>query len=250
MIAFHQEARDSYGLGSVFLWKLQLCYFFGRRAEALRHADALRTQLGGLVGSSRSPPRLLFDSLAALANHEDASPEAREQLLARVEENLQRLRPFAEHAPMNHAHKYCLVQAERARVLGELEKARELYYRAISLAHEHEYRHEEALATELFSRFVAGRGERELAELFLEKARHLYAQWGARAKVAELERKHPALLGHAPARPGVGEGCRPGDDGVRGGSWRAWARRWICCRCSRPRRRSPERCIWTSCSRS
>ena len=227
MIAFHQEARDSYGLGSVFLWKLQLCYFFGRYAEALRHADALRTQLHGLVGQFQVPTALLFDSLAVLANHAEASPEARERLLARVEENLQRLKPFAEHAPMNHAHKYCLVQAERARVLGEPENARELYYRAISLAHEHEYRNEEALAAELFSRFAAGRGERELAGLFLEKAHHLYAQWGAKAKVLELERKHAELFGHAPARSGVRRASIPettehragaGERGLRAGS--------------------------------
>ncbi|MFE8604134.1 trifunctional serine/threonine-protein kinase/ATP-binding protein/sensor histidine kinase [Archangium violaceum] len=193
MLAFHQEARDSYGLGSAYLWKLQLCFLFGRRAEALKHADALRTQLNGLVGQFQVPAALLFDSLAVLANHADASPGTRGQLLERVEGNLERLKVFAAHAPMNHAHKDSLVRAERARVLGEPEKARELYYQAMSLAHENEYRNEEALAAELFSEFAASRGELDLAGLFLEKAHHLYELWGAKAKVQELERRHPEL---------------------------------------------------------
>ncbi|HEX5750923.1 MAG TPA: AAA family ATPase [Archangium sp.] len=200
MLAFHQEARDSYGLGSAYLWKLQLSFLFGRRAEALKHADALRTQLNGLVGQFQVPTALLFGSLAVLANLPDASLEMRGPLLARVEGNLERLKMFAAHAPMNHAHKYALVRAERARVLGEPEKARELYYQAMALAHENEYRNEEALAAELFSEFASSRGELELAGLFLEKAHHLYGLWGAKAKVQELERRHPELAAVVMAR--------------------------------------------------
>ena len=203
MIAFHKESGDSFGLGSAFLWKLQLCFLFGSHAEALRCADALKTHLEGMVGQFHVTSALLFDSLAVLATLPESPAEQRGRLLERVEENLRRLKPFAEHAPMNHAHKYCLVQAERARVLGEWEKAREQYYRAMSLAQEHEFRNEEALAVELFSRFAAHRGERELAGLFLKKARHLYELWGAKAKVVALEREFPELLGNAPALQGL-----------------------------------------------
>ncbi|HYO73909.1 MAG TPA: serine/threonine-protein kinase PknK, partial [Archangium sp.] len=194
MIAFHEEARDVFALGSVQHWKLQLYYLFGRHAEGLACADSLRTKLDALVGQFQVPSILLFDALTALANHPHASPEERERLLERVEWDLRKLAPFAEHAPMNHAHKSCLVQAERARVLGEPEKARELYYRAMSLARQHEYRNEEALATELFARFMASRGEHEVSELFLAKARHLYELWGATGKVRQLEGEYPALV--------------------------------------------------------
>ena len=202
LIRVHGDSHDSYGLGSLYLWKLQLCFLFGRCAEALAHADALRPHMPGLVAQFQVPTAWLFDALAALSNCEDASPEERARLLARVEEDLQSLEFSARHAPMNHAHKVCLVRAERARVVGEPERAREQYYRAMALAREHDYRQEEALATELFSHFMASRGEHEVADLFLAKARHLYELWGARAKVSQLERDFPALVAQAQVKPG------------------------------------------------
>jgi predicted ATPase/signal transduction histidine kinase/tRNA A-37 threonylcarbamoyl transferase component Bud32 len=196
-IAAHREAKDSYGLGSAFLWKLQLSYLFGRPAEAVAHADVVLTQLAGLVGQFQVPTFHLYDALARLATYREAGAEERARILARVEDDLGRLRTWAEHAPMNHAHKGWLIEAERARVLGEPEKARRAYYRATALAREHEYRNEEALATELFATFLLEEGEGEVAALFLAKARHLYELWGAGAKVKELGLRHPTLLAGA-----------------------------------------------------
>jgi hypothetical protein len=55
---------------------------------------------------------------------------------------------------MNFLHKYYLVEAERHRVLGNIVEAMELYDRAITLAKEHEYINEEALANELAAKFI------------------------------------------------------------------------------------------------
>ena len=199
-IAAHREAKDSYGLGSAHLWKLQLSYLFGRYAEAARDADVVLSQLAGLVGQFQVPTFRLYDALAQLAIHGGAGAEERARLLARVEDDLAWLRAAAEHAPMNHAHKVALIEAERHRALGEPEAARRAYYRAAALAREHEYRSEEALATELYATFLLEQGEEEAAALFMAKARHLYDLWGAAAKVKELGQRYPTLLAGVPVR--------------------------------------------------
>jgi two-component system, NarL family, sensor kinase len=59
------------------------------------------------------------------------------------------MQKWAEHAPMNYLHKFHLVEAEKARVLGQFFEAEEFYERAIAGAAENEFIQEEALAYEL-----------------------------------------------------------------------------------------------------
>jgi len=47
---------------------------------------------------------------------------------------------------MNRLHTYCLVEAERCRLLGKPRKAIGFYQRSVELAHEHGWVHEEGLA--------------------------------------------------------------------------------------------------------
>ena len=56
------------------------------------------------------------------------------------------MKQWAHYASMNYLHKYHLVQAEIARVLGQLLEAEEFYEQAIKGARDNEYLQEEALA--------------------------------------------------------------------------------------------------------
>lgn len=194
-LEFHRAANDAYALGSVYLWKLILCIFFERYEEASTVADLVRAQLPGLVGQYQVIPFYLYDSLVCLEKFERSSPEERSRLLERVEANQEKIRLTAQHAPMNHAHRYWIVEAERLRTVGEKEQARKAYQRAMAHARENECRGEEALAVELFGRFVLRNGETEVAQLFLTKAHHLYEVWGAMAKAHAMERAYPHWLG-------------------------------------------------------
>ncbi|MCP4994148.1 MAG: hypothetical protein GY934_10260, partial [Gammaproteobacteria bacterium] len=75
---------------------------------------------------------------------------------------------------MNFQHKYLLVEAELARVLGNDGQAREYYDQAIELAHEHEYINEEALAYEVASRFYLAKGNLTIAHPYLREAHYAY----------------------------------------------------------------------------
>lgn len=91
------------------------------------------------------------------------------------------------------------MEAERARVLGNYSEAREHYDSAIALAQENEYLNEEALACELAGRFYLARGQNRIARHYLQDAHYAYQQWGAVAKVKDLEERYPQFLTPAPS---------------------------------------------------
>ncbi|MBF0551314.1 MAG: response regulator [Deltaproteobacteria bacterium] len=95
---------------------------------------------------------------------------------------------------MNHLHRGYLVEAERARVLGQEVTARECYRQAITLAGENEYIQDEALANELAAKFWRDLGEPGSARHYMKQAHHCYQLWGATVKVRDLEQKYPELL--------------------------------------------------------
>ena len=202
MLPLHLAANDAYGLASLFLYKLQLCVVFGRHAEALEHAAVVDRFVGAVTSTLHLPIFIFYDALARLALSSGMSTEERERMLERVAAGVAKMKDWAGHAPMNYGAKHALLLAERHRVLGATEPARAEYYRAIALAREHEYRNDEALATELFASFLRERGEQEVSWLFMTKARHLYYLWGAEAKVRELDRAFPELRAMVTQRSG------------------------------------------------
>jgi predicted ATPase/signal transduction histidine kinase len=205
MMELHREAKDSSGIAWGLAHKLVLCSFFGRTAEAMEVLTVVEQYAGSMVGTQYVDMVNFHGSLTRLAACATATAEERTGLLEKVEESQQKRKVWAEHAPMNRAHSYALVEAERARVLGQREAARASYYRAMSLAQQHHFLHHQALAAELFARFLLEGGEDEAGYLFLNKARHLYELWGARAKVRQLEAWHPSIAQSAVAeRPQSG----------------------------------------------
>ena len=111
-----------------------------------------------------------YDSLAHLGVFADASNSEKEALLNRVNTNQEKMQKWAHHAPMNHLHKFYLVEAEKARVLGQVLEAEEFYERAISGASENEYIQEEALAYELAAKFYLERGRLKIAQTYMKEA--------------------------------------------------------------------------------
>jgi serine phosphatase RsbU (regulator of sigma subunit) len=124
----------------------------------------------------------------------DAEPIARSQYLSQVRANQEKMQTWAFHAPMNYQHKYDLVAAEIARVLGDRLEAIDLYDRAIATASLNQYLQEEALFSELAAKFYLELGKDKIARVYLTDAYYAYARWGSQAKIQDLGQKYSQLL--------------------------------------------------------
>src|SRR5919199_66913 len=149
MLQLYQQTNNSLGIHYLYLHKLVLCYLFENYPEALKNIAQIESYLSAASGQITVALFYFYDSLVSLAVYSDTPQSEQQELLDRVEANQEKMQKWADHAPMNHLHKFYLVEAERHRVLGEKIEAIGMYDKAIALAKENEYLNEEALAHEL-----------------------------------------------------------------------------------------------------
>ncbi len=123
--------------------------------------------------------------------------------LAKVDELLAKMRPFAEFNPDNFHSYYTLVAAERARAAGDPDEAAVGYVQTIEHAGAHGYVLLEAFANELLARHYRERGHR-FALAHFQEARALYLECGARGKAVALDEEVPEL--RRPSTTGSGRG--------------------------------------------
>ncbi|NJM73525.1 MAG: AAA family ATPase, partial [Scytonema sp. RU_4_4] len=197
-LPLHLVANDILGLHFFYLHKLILCYMFGEFAQALDNTTSAEEYLTGAAGRLNVPMLYFYDSLARLAVYQSVPNSEQEHLLLKATSNQEKLQKWAKGAPMNFQHKYDLVEAEKARILGQVLEAEEFYEQAIKGARENEYLQEEALAYELAAKFYLARGREKFAQTYMKEAHYCYLRWGATAKVKDLEAKYPQLLTQSP----------------------------------------------------
>ncbi|HEY9298518.1 MAG TPA: AAA family ATPase [Phormidium sp.] len=187
-------ANNVSSLFGVYFAKLVVNYLFGDRDRAVENAQLAEQYVAGVGSLMMVPQYNFYHSLALVALYPHADSSAQEQYLNQVAGNQEKMQTWAFHAPMNYQHKYDLVAAEIARVLGHRLEAMDLYDRAIATAKENQYLQEEALAGELAAKFYLELGKYKIARVYLTDAYYAYARWGSPAKIHDLEQKYPQLL--------------------------------------------------------
>lgn len=214
-LSFYQTAKNKMLFFQIYSIKTILCYLFEEFDEALSASNSARQYS---ISSAKSNPMFpvlcCYDSLTQLASYCLPSGESQgsgnadgesQQTASfsaqnKVRENQEKLKLWAESAPMNYLHKFYLVEAEYHRVIGEKAKAIELYNKAISGAKENEFIQDEALANELAAKFYLDWGQEKLARVYMTDAGYCYSRWGATAKVKQLEDNYPGLCQSPTAR--------------------------------------------------
>jgi tetratricopeptide (TPR) repeat protein len=177
------QANDRLGIHLLYLNKLILCYLFGEEHQAIQNAVRAEQYLDGVTAMVVVPIFHFYDSLAHLGIFAEASNSEKEAWLNRVNTNQEKMQKWAHYAPMNHLHKFYLVEAEKARALGQYWQAVEFYEQAIKGASDHQFIQEEALAYELGAKFYLERGTTKIAQTYMIEAHYAYTRWGAIAKV-------------------------------------------------------------------
>jgi predicted ATPase/transcriptional regulator with GAF, ATPase, and Fis domain len=174
--------------------KLELLLTFGQVEEARRMARDGEPAADVFVGSVW-PVLFAFHHALTLAAWLPGAPELeRTEADRKLDALLGRLAHWATNAPENFGFMYQLASAEAARVRHRPGEAVAAYEEALQLATAQPTPRYRALANELYGRYWLERGQANVAVIFLREARYGYAQWGATAKVADLDRRHGDLL--------------------------------------------------------
>jgi predicted ATPase/GAF domain-containing protein len=187
------EMGDRAGTAYVHIMKLILCYVFKDYPQALDNATRGEPYLDGLTGIFSVPNFYFYDSLTRLSLYPVAANAEKEQHLLKVASNQEKMKVWADNAPMNFQHKYDLVAAETARVTGDISQAMADYDCAIKGARKASYTQEEAISYERAAEFYLALGREEIGEIYMKKAHYCYQLWGAKHKLQHLEKAYPYL---------------------------------------------------------
>lgn len=183
-----QAAQNHQSLFGFYSAKSILNYLFQNYQQAIENAERAEPYAGSGAGLVLSAVYWFYYSLALLARCQQPAD------LDQVRANQQAMQSWAKSAPMNYQHKYDLVAAELARVEGRIHEAMTYYDQAIEGAIAHGYIQEAALASERAAQFYLARGKKHIAQGYMTEAYYGYIQWGAIAKVHQLEAQYHSLL--------------------------------------------------------
>jgi diguanylate cyclase (GGDEF)-like protein len=181
-----REHDSNYAICSFLTHKGVVLYLYGDYQNAQQCLAEAEDYLAYMPASIVVVQWRLFTALAvaALATPGD------EVALARVKRERGELALLAEHAPANFLHAQLLVDAELARLQGQLWQAMELYDQAIDRAEHNGLYHHQAIANELAGRFWVTAGKPDQARLHLDAAHEGYRRWGAVRKAHALRRQY------------------------------------------------------------
>jgi predicted ATPase len=119
MLDTHLQANDRTTLCNLYFNKLFLCYIFGQYHDAVKNGELAEKYVDSITGVFGVTQINFFTSLSRLALFETSSAPEQAKIKRKVNINQKMMKKWAHHAPMNHLHKYFLVEAERNRVLGK-----------------------------------------------------------------------------------------------------------------------------------
>ncbi|MDJ0691627.1 MAG: AAA family ATPase, partial [Xenococcaceae cyanobacterium MO_188.B32] len=188
------KSPDWMGVYQIQIHKLYLAYIFNDLGSIHNYQEQIAAILNSVQGNFSIAAYYFYTSLAAIAIAKRESANLGE-VLQQVKENQEQLqRDWVSYSPQNHRHKWQLVEAEVAGLVGKKAQAIELYDKAIAGAKANQYLQEEALANELATKFYLDWGKVKIAAVYLQEAYYCYTRWGAKAKTNDLEKRYPDLL--------------------------------------------------------
>jgi PAS domain S-box-containing protein len=196
-LRFEGDLANNPALAEVECWysirKLQARFFAGDYASAVDAASRAQRVLWTSPSQFETAEFHFYAALSHAASWDSAAPDQRQQHFDLLTAHHKQLEVWAENCPENFENRAALVGGEIARLEGRDLDAMHLYEKAIHSAHASGFVHNEALANEFAARFYTARGFDKIANTYLREARECYLQWGADAKVRQLDKRYPYL---------------------------------------------------------
>ncbi len=192
---YEAECAQSKGLfiAGMMYWirKLQARFLAGDHAGACAAAANAEPDIKTLYGHLELAEFYFYAPLARAAHFDAATAAERIAYAQSVSECQAQLEVWARCCPENWAARSSLVAAESARIGGRDLEAMRMYEQSTQLARLHGFVNDEAVAHEAAARFYAARGFGSFAEGHLRRGREAFAQWGADAKLGDLDQAFP-----------------------------------------------------------
>jgi len=190
------EARDILAMGDThfglakahhYVLKTLICLIHGMYPEALEASETAEQRLISLGGDPSSKVFPFLRSLAIIGAPRSEDPAETQRRTGILETLALEIDQLAQCSPTSFAHMKALVDAEKARMTGDIENTVALYERAILLAQEHKAPHFEAMANELSAKFMLSLGAPTGGSAYIKNAYRAYKHWGAGHKIGTME---------------------------------------------------------------
>lgn len=194
MMKQNTERNDKTGTFFIHFNKMILCYYFEDYKNALYHATESRKLLEAVLAKFEIPNHHLYEALTMLALYPKASSSDQRMYMRTIKANMKKMSKWAKDAEVNYLHKYNLLDAELHKAQGKYNKARLIYDKVISGAANSNYIHEVALTYELAGKLYLTLSADDLAEFYFKAAYNNYREWGANAKLNQLEQTYPKYV--------------------------------------------------------
>jgi predicted ATPase len=181
------DAKTPTAIFHYFFSKGLLAWFAGEKARAAELFAEAALRPGRTISSPSSVELCLMEALTAAEQAQSASWLERLRLLWTIHRRLSKLAVWARNCPQNFEAQFRIARAEQARAMRNA-RAGTRYEEAVAAARRHGATMREAIALELYGGWLRERGRDVEARARMTEAKDAYARWGARAKVAQLER--------------------------------------------------------------
>ncbi|MEM7344205.1 MAG: histidine kinase, partial [Chloroflexota bacterium] len=178
-------------LHAYYLYKMQKAYLLEAYKECFQFALKASEVVTASTPILLAPEHYFYYSLILTTIYPTATRREQWRHWRILKKNQKKMRRWAKHCPENFLHKYLLVAAEMARISDQPTKAMDLYEQAIHSARENEFTQNEAIANELTAKFYLARGQDTVAQVYMAAAHTGYSNWGATAKVQQVEQTYP-----------------------------------------------------------
>jgi class 3 adenylate cyclase/predicted ATPase len=173
------------------VYNLRLRYLYREFDDALESAELAAAGLAGFAGQFVEAEYVLFHALALIAKASTLEEDERRSLLEGVMPLRGRLEAWSKDSEENFNHKLLLVDAELARLDGTGSPQR--FFEAGEAAQRAGFVQHAALSYERGALAAAENGDLVSAMEAFERAAALYRDWGANAKVRDVDEQSAAL---------------------------------------------------------
>jgi predicted ATPase len=193
-LEYLSDIDDPIPIGLCFTLRIKALFIMGLYEKAYELLEEAGRRIVATRGQFVFAEHCFFHFLTSVRRLASAGRGEKRRLRRDLRKRLKLMKKWARCCSENFAHKQILMEAELARIGGEVSEAQRLYKEAVTSARESGFPLNATLGSELAGRFELERGRKSEAATWLRAAREGYMKWGARAKVKAMDDEFTAIF--------------------------------------------------------